>query len=228
MGLRPTARCWTPSCVTIMRRAFRHGWCRRKSCSIPRPTKALRFRAIAGRASLFLSSAQHGRGGDRRIAGLDPDIDDGHLARLDRRDRLLEGRHQIGGLGHGIESNRSLRPPEPGTIDIGIGDALADPAVLRRPIADAGDALLMQLIVEERTVVADDHEERNSVMHRGPERGRAHAEVAVAADRDWQPSRALERQRGADGNAGPAADAAAALRADVIERMMKRPGGAVP
>src|SRR5215831_15359269 len=165
MGLRPTARCWRPSCVTTMRRAFRHDWCRRKSYSIPRPTKALRSSAIAARlASLLLGSAQHGRSRDRRIARLDPHIDHSHLARLDRRDRFLEGRHQIAGLGHGVESNRSLRPPEPGTIDIGIGDALADPAVLRRPIADAGDALLMQLIVEERTVVADDHEERNSVM----------------------------------------------------------------
>src|SRR5262249_39066479 len=31
-------------CVTTMRRVFRQGWYRRKSCSIPRPMKALRFR----------------------------------------------------------------------------------------------------------------------------------------------------------------------------------------
>ena len=65
-------------------------------------------------------------------------------------------------------------------------------------------------------------------MHRGPDRGDAHAVVAVAADRDRQPARALERERGADRVAGPAADAAAALGADVIERMVERPGGAVP
>src|SRR5262249_42560896 len=124
------------------------------------------------------------------------------------------------------ESNRSLRPPEPGTINIGIGDALADPAVLRRPIAQASDALLMQLVVEERTVVADDHQQRNAVMHRGPERGRAHAEVAVAADRDLPGPR--ERGRAPEEQAGPAPAAAAALGADVIERMMERPGGAVP
>src|SRR5262249_55888316 len=172
MGSRPTARCSRPSCVTTTRRVFRHGWYRRKSCSIPPPTKALRFRAIAGRAaSLLLGSAQHGRGGDRRIAGLDADIDHCHLARLDGRDRLLEGRHQITGLGPGIEPDRPLRPPEPRTIDVGIGNALADPAVLRRPIADAGDTLLMQLIVEERTVVADDYQERNAIMHRRPQRG---------------------------------------------------------
>ena len=71
-------------------------------------------------------------------------------------------------------------------------------------------------------------EERNAVMHRGPHRGHAHAEVAVAANCDRQPARALERQCGADGDAGSAADAAAALGADVVERMAEWPGGAVP
>src|SRR5262249_44281468 len=193
MGLRPTARCWRPSCVTTMRRAFRRDWCRRKSCSIPRLTKALRFRAIAARASLFLGSPQHVRCGDCRIAGLAPDIDHRHLARFDRADRHLDGWNQIAGLHHGIESNRPLRPAEPRTIDVGIGNALADPAVLWWPIADAGDTLLMQLIVEERTIVADDHQERNAIVHRGPERGRAHAEVAVAADRGGRSPPALER-----------------------------------
>src|SRR5262249_21619801 len=148
--------------------------------------------------------------------------------RLDGRDRLLEGRHQITALDHGIESHRPLRPPEPRTIDVGIGNALADPAVLGRPIADAGDALLMQLIVEERTVVADDYQERNAIVHRRPQRGRAHAEVAVAPARDRRPPRPLGPARGADENPCPASNAAPALRADVIERMTKRPGGAVP
>src|SRR5262245_8895121 len=138
MGLRPTARCWRPSCVTTMRRAFRRDWCRRKSCSIPRPTKALRFRAIAARASLFLSSAQHGRGGDRRIAGLDPDIDHGHLARLDRGDRLLEGRNQIAGLRHGIESSRPLRPSELRTINVRIGIAMAYTVIISLSIDNNG------------------------------------------------------------------------------------------
>src|SRR5262245_62448360 len=169
MGLRPTARCSRPSCVTTTRRVFRHGWYRRKSCSIPRPTKALRSRAIAA-PSLLLGSAQHGRGGDRGIAGLDADIDHGHLARLYGRDCLLEAPHQIAALRHGIESDRPLRPPESRTIDVRIGNALTDPAVLRRPIADAGDTLLVQLIVEERTIVADDHQERNAIVHCGPQR----------------------------------------------------------
>src|SRR5215470_16364956 len=36
--------------------------------------------------SLLLGSAQHGRSADRRIAGLDPHVDHGHLTRFDRRD----------------------------------------------------------------------------------------------------------------------------------------------
>src|SRR5205823_1456594 len=113
-------------------------------------------------------------------------------------------------------------------IDVGIGDALADPTVLDRPIADSGNALLVQLVVEEGAVVADYNEQRDAVMHRGPDRGGAHEEVAVAADRDRQPPRAFERERRADRHPRSAADAAAAFRADVIERMMEWPRRSVP
>ena len=65
-------------------------------------------------------------------------------------------------------------------------------------------------------------------MHRGPQRGHAHAEVAVAANCDRQAARTLERERGADGDARSASDAAASLGADVVERMPERPGGPVP
>ena len=43
-----------------------------------------------------------------------------------------------------------------------------------------------------------------------------------------KPSRAHQGERGADRIAGAAADAAAALGADIVERMAERPGGAVP
>src|SRR5260370_23638132 len=65
-------------------------------------------------------------------------------------------------------------------------------------------------------------------MHRRPDRGHPHAKVAVAADRNRQASRAFERKRRADRNAGSGADAASALRADVIEGMVEWPGSAVP
>ena len=96
------------------------------------------------------------------------------------------------------------------------------------PVAHAGDALLVQFVVEERAIVGDHDQQRNAVMRRRPERGHAHQEIAVAADRDRHAAGALQRQRGADGNAGTAADAAAAVGAEIVERMAERPTGAVP
>ena len=65
-------------------------------------------------------------------------------------------------------------------------------------------------------------------MHRGPHRVHAHQEIAVAADRDRQPAGAFERQRRADRNARAAADAAAAVGADIVERMLERHPVVVP
>src|SRR3954468_9775546 len=178
--------------------------------------------------ALLFGPAQHRGCGDRRIAGFDPYIDNGHLTVLDRRDRLLECRHQIARVNDGVEPDGALRFPQRRAIDVRIRDALADPTVLDRAVADAGDALLVQFVVEERAVVADDDEQRNAVMHRGPDRGCTHEEVAVSADGDRQASRAFERERRAYRHAGPAADAAATLGADVIERMMERPDRTVP
>ena len=110
----------------------------------------------------------------------------------------------------------------------GGGDALADPAVLRRPRADARDALLMQLVVEERAVVGHDDQERDLVMRRGPDRGVAIMKSPSPQTATTKPARAFQRERGADRIAGAAADAAAAFRADIIERMAERPGRTVP
>src|SRR4029453_14469077 len=101
---------------------------------------------------------------DRRIAGLDPNVDYRYVARLHGRDRLLEGRQQIARLYALGKSNRTLAARQPGAIDVGIGNALADPAVLRRPVADARHALLVQLIIEKRTIFADDHEGGKGLM----------------------------------------------------------------
>src|SRR5260370_20873818 len=60
-------------------------------------------------SSFLFRSAQHRRGRDRRIAGLDPHIHHRHLALLDRRDRLLEGGHEIARLGDGVEADGALR-----------------------------------------------------------------------------------------------------------------------
>ena len=50
-------------------------------------------------------------------------------------------------------------------------------------------------------------------MHGGPHRSDAHQEIAVAADREREPSAAAQRKRGADRLAGAAANAAAAVPA---------------
>ena len=70
------------------------------------------------------------------------------------------------------EALRALRAANGRDVDIGLGNALADPAVLDRTVAHAGDALLMQFVVEERAVVGNHDEQRNLVMRRGPNRGR--------------------------------------------------------
>ena len=74
--------------------------------------------------------------------------------------------------GNRPEPLRALRARQPGNVDVGIGDALADPLVLDRPAAHARDALLVHLVVVEGAVVGDDDQQRNAVVHGRPERGR--------------------------------------------------------
>ena len=96
-------------------------------------------------------------------------------------------------------------------------------------LAHARDALLVHLVVVERAVVGDDEQQRNPVVHRGPQRGRAHQEVAVAADRDRQDAATrAARARRRRAMPGPRADAAAAVGAEEVERMPERPARAVP
>src|SRR5262245_1823078 len=47
-GWRRTARCWRRFCATTTRRACRHASSRRKSCSTPRRTRALRVDLARG------------------------------------------------------------------------------------------------------------------------------------------------------------------------------------
>ena len=135
---------------------------------------------------------------------------------------------EIAGLGDRTEADGALGAAHGGEIDFGIGHALADPFVLDRPVARARHPLLVQLVVIERAIVGEHEQERDFVMHRRPHRGDAHQKIAVAADRDRQPAGAFERQRRADRNARAAADAAAAVGADIIERMTERDPAVVP
>ena len=73
-------------------------------------------------------------------------------------------------------------------IDLRVVDLLADPFVgSTGRLRSLRHALLMHLVVVERAVVGDDDQQRNAVMHRGPESRCAHHEIAVAQHRHRQP-----------------------------------------
>src|SRR5580700_1486860 len=176
----------------------------------------------------LISGARHRLRHDRGIARLDADIDDGDVAGIDLGDRLLQRRREIGRLCDRAEADGALGAAHGGEIDFRLRHALADPLVLDRAVAHPRHPLLVQLVVIERTVIGEHEQQRDLVMHRRPYRGDAHQKIAVAADRDRQAAGALERQRRADGNARPAANAAAAVGADIVERMLEGCPGIVP
>src|SRR5690348_11006500 len=149
--------------------------------------------SIAGLLALVAFGAGHGRHRGGGIAGRDADVDDGNMAVVDRGDRLFQHRGQVGDGLDRAEALRALRPRHRREVDVGFGNALADPAVLDRTVAHARDSLLMQFVVEEGAIVGDHDEQRDAVMRRGPDRGDAHEEVAVAADADGHAARAFQR-----------------------------------
>src|SRR5579864_3302998 len=81
---------------------------------------------------------------DRRIAGLDPDVDDRDAARCDTVDRGAQGARQLVRPADRAETLAALGARQHAEIGFGIGDALADPAVGHWPPALAGHAVLVQ------------------------------------------------------------------------------------
>ena len=65
-------------------------------------------------------------------------------------------------------------------------------------------------------------------MRRGPHRGPAHQEVAVAQDGHREPAATVKREGGADGHARPGADARAAVHPQEVQRVAGLEIGAVP
>src|ERR1700733_122959 len=61
------------------------------------------------------------------------------------------------------------------------------------------------------------------MMRRAPDRGHAHAEIAVAEHRDGVTALVMERQRRADRQAGAGAQAAAAVLAQIGHAVLQRP-----
>ena len=97
-----------------------------------------------------------------------------------------------------------------------------------RPSALAGHALGVDHVVVEGGVVRHHDQQRQPVVRRGPHRGPAHQEIAVAQDGHREPAAALEGEGGADGHARPGADARAAVHPQVVQRVTGLQVGAVP
>src|SRR5439155_9045648 len=129
------------------------------------------------------------------VARRDAHIDDAHRAVTRDLDSLFYRGRELRRLRDRTDAFGALRARHHREVDVRSADALADPAVLHRARAFLRDALLVQLVVEEGTVVGDEDETGNAVVRGGPQGGRAHQEVAVAHDRDGDPAAALQRQR---------------------------------
>src|SRR5204862_4712975 len=161
---------------------------------------------------------------DRRVAGLDPHIDDCDAAALDHIDAGAKRADTLVRAADRAEPLGALAARQGRQIRFGIGDTLADPTVGGRPVALPRHAVLVQFGVEGGIVVGDDDEQRDPVMHRRPDRGAAHQEIAVAEHRNRQPFAVAQCQGGADRHARAAADPAAAIAAERVERMADLPG----
>ena len=85
-----------------------------------------------------------------------------------------------------------------GEVDRRIIHVRADTGVFHGTLAELGDldAVLFGIVV--RLIVVHDHQERDAMLRRGPERARSHQHVAVGLDRQRQLAVAFERQSRAD------------------------------
>ena len=90
------------------------------------------------------------------------------------------------------DPDRALSAGQQGEIGRGVGDHLTDPLALDRPSALTRDAVLVRDVVVVAVVVRDDHEQRDIVRDRGPQRGEPHEVIAVAEHRYRQPAAAAQ------------------------------------
>src|SRR5581483_10065798 len=151
------------------------------------------------------------------------DVEHRDAALVDLRDRLAQRGGEILRI-----FDRPLRPrAEPAAqgceVNLRLEHRGADPSVLERALAMARHLALMLLVVHERTVVVDNREQRNLVVHRGPQRPGRHHHVAVAENHDREAALLVSRQRRADRRAGAVADAAADVGAQVRAHALEVP-----
>src|SRR5262245_57239223 len=151
---------------------------------------------------LFGFSAGGGGGGEAFFVRIDVEIDHADAALLQDRDTFFDRRAHVGGFGDGADADGALGFGHLGDVGQRVLDAQSDPAVRGLAAAPPCDIVLMQLVIEIGAVVVDQDQQRNAMAHGGPDRGRAHAEIAVAEHRDGVAAHVVERERGADRDAG--------------------------
>ena len=117
---------------------------------------------------LVLRAGQAG-GHGRAVAGLHHHFNHHGLALFDGRDSIDKHTFEFRCVFHRSDAGQALASGHHGKIRRRITDALANPAVFDRPLALARHPLLMQLVVEEGSVVADHHQHRNAGIGCGPE-----------------------------------------------------------
>src|SRR5665213_210556 len=142
---------------------------------------------------------------------IDVEIDHADAALLEHVDAFLDRCLYVFGLRDRPNADRALRLGKLGDVGRRVFHAQTDPTVLDLATARARHIFLVQFVVEIGSVVVDDHQQRNAMVRRAPDRSRAHAEVAVAEHRDGVTALIGQRQRRADRKAGPGAQAAAAI-----------------
>src|SRR5690606_31173804 len=86
-------------------------------------------------------------------AVLRPDVDHGQLPTLDRLDSPLESGGKVGRALDRPLAREAEGAGDGGEVDLWILHPLGDPAVLRRPIAQPSNAVLMVLVVEIGAVI---------------------------------------------------------------------------
>src|SRR5215475_6336326 len=154
---------------------------------------------------------------------LDVEIDHADAARLEHGDALGDRGLDFRRGGDRSDADGTLRLRQLGDVRRRVVHTQPDPTILRLAPARARHGLLMQLVVEIGAVVVDQHQQRDAVAHRGPDRRRTHAEVAVAEHRYGVTAESLQRERRADREPGPGAEPAATVLAEISEPILERP-----
>src|SRR3954452_17362202 len=157
------------------------------------------------------------------LSRLHDHVDQRHVAPLNLRDRAVDRRSQLVRVLDRALGVAAEAAGQGGEVGRRVAHAHPDPGVLFGTVADLGDQLLVLLVVVVRVVVAYEAEQRQLVVHGGPQRLWGHQEVAVADHGDGQLAGVLVGQRHADRAARAVAQAAATALAAVLAWLVELP-----